>query len=237
MLIELPNAFGDATTNMAIDAMLLAKMPAQHVAFRHYGWLVPTITFGYTQTYSEIAQIQPDGVALCRRLTGGGVVDHRNDWTYCLILGHQTEAAQTPSIKVYAQVHRAIQFALNEQQIQAQLAPCPRQCDATPEKPPGPDQCFQLPVANDVLNQQNQKIAGAAMKRNRNGILIQGSIDRASLPEAFNAHHFQKTFIRQLTETLQIELGQSDDLQPLFNGPMIAEEKSRFQSKAWLQRR
>ena len=37
MLIALPNAIGDAATNMAIDAALLAHMPVGLAAFRHYG--------------------------------------------------------------------------------------------------------------------------------------------------------------------------------------------------------
>ena len=54
MFIALPNAFGDAVTNMAIDAALLANMPVGFAAFRHYGWQEPAATFGYTQQYHRV---------------------------------------------------------------------------------------------------------------------------------------------------------------------------------------
>ena len=54
MFIALPNAFGDAATNMAIDAALLADMPVGLAAFRHYGWQEPAATFGYTQQYHKV---------------------------------------------------------------------------------------------------------------------------------------------------------------------------------------
>ena len=86
MLIALPNAFGDAATNMAIDAALLAHMPVGLAAFRHYGWQEPAATFGYTQQYHKVvtelasgyAPIEPAEVrtTLTRRMTGGGIVDH-----------------------------------------------------------------------------------------------------------------------------------------------------------------
>ncbi len=53
-LIILPNAFGDAATNMAVDASLLYTLPKGIAAFRHYGRTEPAITFGYTQRIAEI---------------------------------------------------------------------------------------------------------------------------------------------------------------------------------------
>jgi len=72
MFVTLPNAFGDAATNMAIDAALLDTLPERTVAFRHYGWTEPCRTFGYSQRHGEVAAHTPDGVTLCRRMTGGG---------------------------------------------------------------------------------------------------------------------------------------------------------------------
>ena len=54
MLITLPNALGDAATNMAIDSSLLESIPSGTAVFRHYGWTEPSFTFGYTQRYKEV---------------------------------------------------------------------------------------------------------------------------------------------------------------------------------------
>ena len=113
MFIALPNTFGDAVTNMAIDAALLANMPVGFAAFRHYGWREPAVTFGYTQEHHKVVSELESGNApielaqtsatLTRRMTGGGIVDHRNDWTYALILNSFVSAASTPAYDLYAQ--------------------------------------------------------------------------------------------------------------------------------------
>ena len=184
MFIALPNALGDAATNMAIDAALLAHMPVGLAAFRHYGWREPAATFGYTQQYHKVvselasghAPIEPTqaSTTLTRRMTGGGIVDHRNDWTYALILHSSVSAASTPATDLYAQIHHAISFSLDKIGIDSRLAPCPRHCEETPVTKDIPTHCFVTPAANDVLHPNGQKIAGAAMKRSRQGLLIQG---------------------------------------------------------------
>ena len=237
MFITLPNAFGDAATNMAIDAALLETLPVDLVVFRHYGWSEPAITFGYSQLYSEVATLAPDEVTLCRRLTGGGIVDHRNDWTYALVIHRAAECALLSSTDLYAKLHAALAGALTQQKIETRLAPCPRKCSESAAKPAGPDQCFVQPVMNDVLHPNGAKIAGAAMKRTRKGLLIQGSIDRGTLPDSFDEQHFAAAFTTALAETLKLARKQPEDLRSLFDGSLIQEQKIRFASEAWSLRR
>ena len=103
MLLTLPNAYGDAATNMAIDASLLDSTPAGVVVLRHYGWSEPAITFGYTQRIKDVRNTVDDNLSLCRRLTGGGIVDHRNDWTYTLVIHREVPTASEPAIELYLQ--------------------------------------------------------------------------------------------------------------------------------------
>ena len=52
-------------------------------AFRAYGWREPTITFGLSQPFTAVRTLLGEGdgiLRLVRRPTGGGVVDHRDDW-------------------------------------------------------------------------------------------------------------------------------------------------------------
>lgn len=236
-LVLLPNAFGDAATNMAIDASLLDALPPGIAVFRHYGWTEPAITFGYTQRLAEVQAACPDGLRLCRRLTGGGIVDHRNDWTYCLALEAELAAAQMPATDLYATVHSCIREALAAQSIPSQLAPCPRHCGEPPAVHEGPEQCFVQPTANDVVHANGTKIAGAAMKRTRRGLLIQGSIDRGALPDDFNDTQFADTFQQALSRALTIPIGTAEDLRTLFDGRRIQTERQRFASEAWHNKR
>lgn len=240
MLIHLPNAIGDAATNMGIDAALLTTLPAGMAVFRHYGWLEPSITFGYTQKFSDIENVYTDhGLTLCRRLTGGGIVDHRDDWTYALILENSIPTVRLNANELYLSIHQAIQTALFEQQVETKLAPCPRRCDNRTEAKPNTStaQCFVTPAANDVLLPNCEKVAGAAMKRTRNGLLIQGSISRVKLPKELNFGTFQNALISGLSKRLALSMGEIGDLRPLFNSEQIARERQRFNSHNWQHKR
>ncbi len=237
MLISLPNAFGDASTNMAIDTALLESIPAGLTAFRHYGWLEPAATFGYAQIYAEVKHAAGCNLALCRRPTGGGIVDHRNDWTYALVIHTALPCAALPAIKLYQRIHQAIGSALKTFDIESRLAPCPRHCGEALTTVNTPSQCFVTPAANDVLRPDGQKIAGAAMKRNRHGLLIQGSLDRSALPEDFDYISFQQQLIQQLASAFELKVGELEDIRPLFNSERIEREKQRFASEVWNRRR
>ena len=119
----LPVRTGNAPENMAHDFLLLQRYPRAAVArFRHYGWRGPAWTFGYSQKIAFVrAQLPADARDLCRRATGGGVVDHTEDWTYALVIprGHPLyDARATESYRV---VHQALADALIEQAVPAEL--------------------------------------------------------------------------------------------------------------------
>lgn len=250
MLVTLPNAFGDAATNMAIDAALLENIPRGLAAFRHYGWLEPAASFGYAQAYKSVASVYTGAdpalpTALVRRLTGGGIVDHRNDWTYALIIEASLHAAQVPATELYACIHRAIGQTLASLGIEARLAPCPKNCPThnsplcaqPPSSQMPPSKCFESAAANDVLRSDGRKIAGAAMKRSRRGLLIQGSIDRGALPDTFNYMTFQSQLVEQLATALNLPAHTLKDIRPLFHSERIEAEKKRFADDTWNQRR
>jgi len=84
MLEVLPERTGGAAENMAADFLLLQRYPRAGAArYRHYGWRSPAFTFGYSQKISYVRSQLPQGETfdLCRRPTGGGLVDQREDWT------------------------------------------------------------------------------------------------------------------------------------------------------------
>ncbi|MFP4069643.1 MAG: hypothetical protein ACLFVC_05615, partial [Opitutales bacterium] len=97
--------------------------------------------------------------------------------------------------------------------------------------------CFTRPVANDVLRPDGRKIAGAALKRSRHGLLLQGSLDRAALPESFDYERFKSDFARQLAAHFHLPAEQPEDLRGLFDGAAIQNERLRFDSDDWNRRR
>jgi lipoate-protein ligase A len=156
-----------AAYNMALDEALLEAMPRLHQpVLRFYGWAEPAASFGYFQKFVEVERatlLRP----LVRRPTGGGIVPHDADWTYSLAFpaGHEWHSLRAE--ESYRRVHEWVQAAFAKLKVETQLASC---C-----KKSAPGQCFVGYEKSDVL-WHGQKIAGAAQRRNKLGLLIQGSV-------------------------------------------------------------
>ena len=163
----------DAAFNMALDEALLAAMPRlQQPVLRCYGWTEPAATFGYFQKFSEVAattKLRP----LIRRPTGGGIVPHDADWTYAVVFpaGHEWHLLKAE--ESYRRIHNWLRLAFTELKIETELAPC---CKKTL-----PGQCFAGHEKSDLL-WRGKKIAGAAQRRNKLGLLIQGSVQPPPVP-------------------------------------------------------
>ena len=136
-----------------------------------YGWTEPAASFGYFQKYADIERITPLR-PLVRRPTGGGLVPHDADWTYSLAFPPTDEWYSLSATGSYQRVHQWIQTAFTRFNIIATLAPA---CSKTL-----PGQCFQGYEKHDVL-WRGRKIAGAAQRRTRDGLLIQGSVQPTGL--------------------------------------------------------
>lgn len=158
---------GEAAFNMALDEALLEAVGALGApVLRSYGWTQAAATFGYFQHHAEIEQLTPLR-PLIRRPTGGGLVPHATDWTYSLAFPPQHEWHQLRAEDSYREVHEWIQRTFRQLQVATELAPC---CRKT-----APGQCFIGYEKFDLL-WHGKKIAGAAQRRNKFGLLIQGSV-------------------------------------------------------------
>ncbi len=178
----LPVRTAGAAENMALDFLLLQRHPGSDAArFRHYAWRAPAFTFGYSQKIASVrGRLPPDeAFDLCRRPTGGGVVDHRDDWTYTLVIprGHPLEEAR--AVQSYRAVHDCLAAALRLQGVGAGLKTAVQGGPLPGGAPIGV--CFDNAELFDVVDERTGlKIAGAAQKRNKHGLLFQGSIWRPS---------------------------------------------------------
>jgi lipoate-protein ligase A len=152
---------------MALDeALLLAMPPLNRPVLRFYGWTERAASFGYFQQYAEVermVQLRP----LIRRPTGGGIVPHDGDWTYTLAFPVTNEWYELKATDSYRRVHQWIQAAFNKLGFNTELASAARKAHA--------GQCFVGHEKFDLL-WRGQKIAGAAQRRTRDGLLIQGSV-------------------------------------------------------------
>ena len=203
-----------AAMNMAIDEALLES--ADVPALRFYGWERPSISFGYFGSFADVANEQPLR-DLVRRWTGGGIVYHGEDLTYSLALPALVAARFGSSRVIYSHVHGAIQQVLrNTRAVTLAAAAAPKISDA----------CFANPVEADVLL-DGRKIAGAAQRRTRAGLLHQGSIQCDTLPPTF-----QEDFARALCPAFE-HRNLSAEL--LVRAEKIAREK--YSRLDWLHRR
>lgn len=199
----LPERTAGAAENMAVDFLLLQRYPhAAAPRFRHYGWRQPAFTFGYSQKFAFVqSQLPPGGpFELCRRATGGGLVDHREDWTFALVIprGHPLEELR--ATQSYREVHEALAQALRAQGVPAVTKQQPEP-DTGAAGPAGV--CFQRAEVFDVVHERSgEKIAGAAQKRNKQGLLFQGSIWRPAAGAPVDWERFQADFVTGLARML-----------------------------------
>ena len=161
--------------NMALDEALLEAMPRlQKPVLRFYGWTEPAATFGYFQKYADVERatlLRP----LIRRPTGGGIVPHDVDWTYSLAFPTDHEWHSVKAEESYRRVHEWLGLAFAQLKIETELAPSCRHSTPDTRHSSFPGACFVGHVKFDLL-WKGKKIAGAAQRRNKLGLLIQGSV-------------------------------------------------------------
>ena len=162
-----------AAENMAIDEVLL--FAADYPVLRSYSWIRPAVSFGYFTPWKAVVSqySEPD---LVRRWTGGGIVVHGEDFTYSLVFPAGRSLPATGEL--YRSVHLAIETLLRRNGCLVEMALCP--------DPVRSDACFEKAVEFD-LKLRGEKVAGAAIRRARKSLLLQGSIQRLKVPECFGA--------------------------------------------------
>ena len=217
-----------AAMNMALDEALLER--ATRASIRFYQWDHLALSFGYFGKYIDVAEyaVQRD---LVRRWTGGGIVFHGDDLTYSVVIPASAEFFSESAGSIYAAIHAALRNVLVASGKRAELAegrdavrqlPGPR----TAQRAVPTDACFACPVVADVMV-NGRKVAGAAQRRTRRGLLQQGSIQEVEL-----AQEFMPRFAHELsTNWTAKELNKPT----IDRATEIA--KGRYRTAAWLRRR
>ncbi len=205
--------------NMAADFAVLASISAGACppTLRLYRWERPAVTVGYFQVINEeldAAACGRDGVAVIRRITGGGAVLHEHEITYsvCLPAGHP--AAAGTILDSYGRLCAPLVSALRSLGSAAAFSP-----------------------VNDVLL-EGRKVSGSAQTRRWGALLQHGTVlldvdagrmfrylkvadeklaDKGigdassrvtSLREWFGERALSDGFVRDFTETLAAAFGE-----------------------------
>lgn len=200
--------------NMAVDEALL--LTATRPVLRFYGWRRPSLSFGYFGRFSDVTTEEPRR-EIIRRWTGGGIVLHGADITYSIVLPRE-HSPELPSARVvYSEVHEAIREALcGDFEVALASEDAAKVSEA----------CFANPVTADVVL-RGRKIAGAAQRRTRAGLLHQGSIQHEGLPQSFPT-----AFAGVLCERFEAKQLETD---VVTRARMLTTEK--YGTSAWLHRR
>jgi lipoyl(octanoyl) transferase len=202
-----------APVNMAVDEVILRVV--QTPALRIYRWERPAISFGYFEKFAAVEKQHPDR-ELVRRWTGGGIVPHGVDFTYSLFVPTGSPFLQLRAADSYCAIHQCVAEAMQRCGMQAAVAPS--------DAPKISQACFENPVRHDVLS-GDRKIAGAAQRRTRFGLLHQGSI-QARMPDNFGdelARTFSNSVVHRSLTTADLEAAYA-----------LAADK--YASTEWMQR-
>jgi lipoate-protein ligase A len=165
-----------AAMNMATDEALLEAAVVPTIRF--YRWRSPALSFGYFGRFSDVA-IYAAERDLVRRWTGGGIVFHGDDLIYSIVIPASDPVFDESSIAIYEGIHRALCSALAKTGQRAVVAggvdPAGLSAATRAAVNASGYNCFANPVRADVM-MDGRKIAGAAQRRTRRGLLQQGSI-------------------------------------------------------------
>ena len=212
--------------NMAIDEALLESATVPSIRF--YGWHSPALSFGYFGRFSDVA-IYAGERNLVRRWTGGGIVFHGDDITYSIVLPSSDPAFLESSMTIYEKIHRALAGALNAIGQKAFVAgggDAGRVLATEATITASGDNCFANPVRADVMV-DGRKVAGAAQRRTRRGLLHQGSIQGVAVTTDF-AQRFARSLLANRSQFKITE-------EILKRARKLAQQK--YGSDCWLHKR
>lgn len=161
---------------MAVDDWLcdMATSPVLRV----YEWAGDWCSLGYFGKLAE-AMERIECRQWVRRITGGGVVDHRVDWTYSLVIPKSDPVVKLRGAESYRAIHAALVAALCAEGVACQLS--------SGAAVAGEALCFANPVDHDVVDAAGVKLAGAGQRRSAAALLHQGSVALPADGEASRA--------------------------------------------------
>jgi lipoate-protein ligase A len=161
--------------NMAIDEYLASWCEKSgKAALRIYGWTPPAVSLGRNQKADSINTdfCMRQGIALVRRITGGGAIYHDAELTYCIASSRHDLEGGSSIPDSYRLLNRCIIDTFSELGLEAAYAGEAVTGLKFGERAPS---CFEGLEELDIVI-GGKKIGGNAQRRERETILQHGSI-------------------------------------------------------------
>lgn len=212
---------------MAVDELLVSNFAP---CIRFFSWdKRPQATFGYIQKLVQAeAELKNLGInSFTRRMTGGGLVLHKDDLTFSLVF--DLPSRLQPNL-IYTALHGAIKKELDKAGFFASIYE--GKSDYNPQTAGGYVQnCFTNPVADDLM-QDGKKVLGGALRRFDKRVLYQGSLQIKNAESQIAKEALLKGFLKYLNLQNFEEYTLSQDF--ITEALNLAETK--YRSKDWLNK-
>ncbi len=168
----------EAEKVMQKDRQLLEEisMHAKPI-LHHYDWKGPSITYGHfidPVKFFCLQALKEEGISLARRPTGGGIIFHLWDLAFSVLIPASHPAFSQNTLENYAYVNNAVLLAVEEFLQNTQGAELTAQ-DGEILGQGAQHFCMAKPTKYDVMI-RGKKVAGAAQRKTKDGLLHQGSI-------------------------------------------------------------
>jgi len=169
-----------AAANMLFDKQLLESLQDDSPCILHfYEWEKSSITYGYfiqPDNILDMNELQKLDIDCARRPTGGGIVFHLWDIAFSVLLPEKW--ARKTALENYALINQAVLQAISS--IFSFHDPILTEYSFSLPNQEHAQFCMAAPTKYDVIL-NGKKMAGAAQRRCKQGLLHQGTI-ALSLP-------------------------------------------------------
>jgi lipoate-protein ligase A len=223
----------DVYEHMAIDELLVSGDDTGKFILRFYEWNGSGITFGYGQNYNYIGKNLPaelKSIQTTRRPTGGGVVFHTGDLTFSCIFPGENNLKPA---EIYLKLHRALHKAFVSRKINCRLSGETNTQGHNLHADEKALECFVNPVKHDIVGDKGKKILGGALRRFKNTVLYQGSLQIDGARKRFA--ELKLATIKSIAADMSVkwQVRKTDDS---FLKKVKALAKNKYNSRQWICR-
>lgn len=182
--ITLDTGVASAEENMHLDAKLLQELDSNGPAILHfYSWSNRCATYGHfvkPGDFLNLREIEKRGIQLAKRPTGGGIVFHIWDLAFSVLIPENHNHFAQRTLDNYHFINQRVLLALQDffeekedlHLIKNDLPGLDASCRCF---------CMAQPTKYDLVVGE-KKIAGAAQRKRKRGLLHQGTIS-LKIPE------------------------------------------------------
>lgn len=174
---------------MGLDQQFLEGLdPGGELQFHFYHWDSPALTYGHFLPLAEYVNREvweAAGGKLARRPTGGGMMFHWQDFAFSVLVPRKYPLCQQPLTIRYRVMQEAIRNALVAVFPDLQTISC---VEGSLVSAPF---CMLKPTTCDLVF-AGQKIAGAAQRLTKQGMLYQTAILLGTVPVDFNKEYLSQ---------------------------------------------